>query len=739
MAIDTTLTTTAATAVEGRVERAAPHAVAARHAPWHGLGLAATLAVAAALNLWKITASGYANTYYAAAVKSMLLNWRNFFFVAFDPGGFVTVDKPPLGFWMQAASAKLFGFSGWSILLPEALAGVASVALVYHLVRRVWNATAGLIAAFSLAVTPISVVTNRNNTIDSLLIVALLGAAWAVTKATETGRLRWLLLAMALVGLGFNIKMLEAYLALPALLLVSFLGARHGWLKRIAHLALGVAVLLAVSLAWVVAVDLTPADQRPYVGSTQDNSELSLALGYNGLTRLLGQQRLSGDDGAPARTGAAAQTPAQPAGGQLPPGVPLPDNPGAPAGNDGGFAGGGGPGGVGETGAKGIFRLFNRQLGGQISWLLPLALVGIVAGISRQRSAVSGQPTAASEQPPADASALMPPGGRPQHAALPRAPWALNARHTSLALWGMWTVTMAAFFSIAGMFHRYYLSMLAPGIAALAGIAIAALWTAYRRRQPLGWLLPAALLGTAAVQAMMLAAYPAYARWMVPVIAGGAILAVAALVLVRVRVRRATETRWRLGHAATVVGLCALLVAPTVWSVISVQAGGNSQLPAAGPAEQDGFFGGGPPDGANHAGDAVQTPEREGQANSGLIAYLTANRGTTTYLVAVPSAMGASGIILQTGAPVMAMGGFTGSDPILTAARVAQLVKDGTVRYFLLGGFGGTGGQASASQWVTSNCAPVPADRYGASTTTTNRTGGTGGQQLYDCAAPAPQ
>src|SRR5690242_14464168 len=184
---------------------------------WHRLGLAAVLLLSAALNLYHLDRIGYGNQYYAAAVLSMLQSWHNFFFVSFDPGGFVSVDKPPLGFWIQAASAKLLGFSGLSLLLPEALAGVASVLVLFAIVRRVFGPVAGLLAAFALAVMPVSVVTNRNNTIDSLLVLAVLLAAWAVTRAVECGNWRWLLLGGALVGLGFNIKMLEAYLIVPAL------------------------------------------------------------------------------------------------------------------------------------------------------------------------------------------------------------------------------------------------------------------------------------------------------------------------------------------------------------------------------------------------------------------------------------------------------------------------------------------------------------------------------------------
>src|SRR5579883_1893501 len=229
------------------------------------LGLAGVAALSLLLNLYRIGREGYANTYYAAAVKSMLQSWHNFFFVSFDPGGFVSIDKPPLGFWIQTASAKLFGFSGFSILLPEALAGVLSVAVLYRLVARVWGRGAGLLAALFLAVTPVSVITSRNNTIDSLLVLAVLLAAWAVMRAVETGRLRWLLLGAVLVGLGFNIKMLEAYLVVPALGLVYLVGARAGWWRRLGHLALAAVVMLSVSLSWAVAVDLIPASARPYV------------------------------------------------------------------------------------------------------------------------------------------------------------------------------------------------------------------------------------------------------------------------------------------------------------------------------------------------------------------------------------------------------------------------------------------------------------------------------------------
>src|SRR5579863_8823597 len=258
-----------------------------RFPSWHQLALGGIALISIFMNFYQLGANGF-GTYYPPAVRSMMDNWHNFFFASYDPGGFVTVDKPPVGFWFQVLSAKIFGFNAVSILLPQALAGVLSVLLLYYLVRRHFGVVAGLLAALALAITPISVVTNRDVTIDSTLALFLLTGAWAVIRAAETGKLRWLLLSAVLVGIGFNIKMLEAYLVVPAYGLLYLLAAPTSIRRRIGHLALAGLVLLVVSFSWIAAVDLTPASQRPYVDSTQDNSELSLALGYNGIERLIG-------------------------------------------------------------------------------------------------------------------------------------------------------------------------------------------------------------------------------------------------------------------------------------------------------------------------------------------------------------------------------------------------------------------------------------------------------------------
>src|SRR5712692_9708409 len=549
---------------------------------WHRIALGAILLVSAFLNVFQLNQEGYANLYYAATVKSMIQNFHSFFYVSFDPGGFVSVDKPPVGFWIQAASAKIFGFSGLSILLPEAIAGVLSVALLYYLVRRRFGPVAGLIAALALAISPISVVTNRNNTIDSLLVLTLLLAAWTVSLAAEKGRLRWLLLTALLVGVGFNIKMLQAYLVVPAFGLVYLLGAPLSWRKRILHLLLAALVLLVVSLSWVVAVDLTPVSQRPYVGSSQTNSELELALGYNGLERLLGR-----NNGVQNAT----QSPGSPTTLAL-----------APA-------------GPGENGYASLFRLFNRQLGGQIGWLIPLAILGLVAAARQERIC-----------------------------------FPLNPRQQSLVMWGMWLATMYVFFSIAEFFHQYYLSMLAPAICALVGIGLVSMWRDYRRGDGRKWLLPVALLITATAQGWLLVFYPAWASWLAPIILGFcAVVAITQIVGILL-------PSWHINTSPFIaIGLLALLLTPTTWSIFSVWQGNSGALLSAGPSSTTG---------TNAFGINTNGLNNE-TADPKLIHYLEAQQGNTRFLVATLNTTIAEPLILTTGKPVMALGGFLGTDPIL--------------------------------------------------------------------------
>ncbi len=609
--------------------------------PWYRAALVAILALSAFLELFRITREGYSNLYYAATVKSMLTSWHNFFFASYDPGGFVTVDKPPLGFWIQAASAKLFGFHGWSLLLPQALAAVLSVALLYYLVRRIFGPVAGLLAALTLALTPITVATARNNTVDVLLVLVLLIAAWAIIRAAETGRLRWLVLCAVLVGLGFNIKMLQAYLVVPAFFLLYLLAAPRRWWTRVAHLALATVVLLGVSLSWAVAVDLTPADERPYVGGSKNNTVLNLIVGYNGLERLIPGLGKTGSMTQQTKAPSPATPSTQNTGGKVgksgDDGQPKPDQ-GKTLVAIGGGAGG-------EAGSAGPLRLLNEQLAGQVGWLLPLAVVGLMAASWRTPFRWRG---------------------------------GLDRRHQALLLWGMWLLTVGAFFSVAGFWHRYYLVMLSPALAALVGAGVVALWEDYRWSKWRWWVFPVTLLGMAALHAHILADYADWNRRLTPVIVGLCAMAATALVAARLSTHL---RRWTRPEIAAATGMFALLIAPAAWVVITLLSVPGDMLPYAGPRTLE-------EPGAKSAKSnslAVQVGLGETQADPKLVKYLLDNRGNARFLVAVQSAAEASPLILATGEPVMALGGF-GADQILTTGELARLVASGELRFLLLPG-----------------------------------------------------
>ncbi len=341
---------------------------------WTSLALAGIVLLAASLRFANIDAIGQANTYYTAAVEAMLQSWHNFFFVAAEPGGAVSVDKPPVGLWLQAISAYFLGVNGFAVVLPQILAGLGSVILVFYLVRRWFGNVAGLIAAFALAVTPVAIAVERNNTSDATLIFTLLLAAWAFIKATETRKLRFLIVGAVLVGIGFNIKMMQAFLPLPAFYALYVFGSQQGWWRKLWQLGVATLVLIPVALSWAVIVDLTPADQRPYVGGSENNSALNLIVGYNGVQRLLG----NGPGGGGPRPNAAPNGIMQ---NQTPPaGFPQDGDGQQPM--DGARPGGGGPGGgfggMFGTGNPGVLRLFQSGLAAQVSWLLPFGLVSLM-------------------------------------------------------------------------------------------------------------------------------------------------------------------------------------------------------------------------------------------------------------------------------------------------------------------------------------------------------------------------
>jgi 4-amino-4-deoxy-L-arabinose transferase-like glycosyltransferase len=320
------------TADEQRVNAPAPNVHHDRRGRFlRGTTLAALLVGTAVLYLWGLSASGYANSFYSAAAQAGSQSWKAFIFGSLDAGNAITVDEPPASLWLMALSARIFGLSSWSILAPQALLGVATVAVLYASVRCTSGHLAGLTAGALLALTPAAVLMFRFNNPDALLVFLLTAAAYCTLRATEDANGRWLAGAGVLIGIAFLSKMLQAFLVLPAFALVYLLAAPAPLRKRFFHLLIAF-VTMIVSLGWWVAiVELVPASMRPYVGGSANNSVLDLIFGYNGPGRIFGNDG-GGDGGAP-----------------------------------------GGHGGM--WGTPGITRLFDGVSGGMIAWLIPAALV----------------------------------------------------------------------------------------------------------------------------------------------------------------------------------------------------------------------------------------------------------------------------------------------------------------------------------------------------------------------------
>ncbi|MEI7554478.1 glycosyltransferase family 39 protein [Candidatus Chlorohelix sp.] len=760
---------------------------------WQSLPLGAILLLSGFLGIWNWSINGYSNNYYAAAVKSMIQSWSNFFFVSFDPGGFVTVDKPPVAFWVQAIFAKVLGFSGFSILLPEALAGIGSVFLLYIMVKRAFGTAAGLVSALMLTITPIFVVMNRHNNPDSILVFTLMLSAWAMFRAADKGSFRWLLLAGALVGVAFNVKMLEAYVVLPAFYAMYFLLARTTWLKRIIHLAIVSVVIAVISLSWAVAVDLTPTSQRPYVDSSSVNSEIDLILNYNGLSRISGNQTSGGNNAAPSNNTADGQAQERPAfDGNTPPALPdagnfTPPTGFAPGGQDGGAPGGGGAGFGGQAGAT---RLLTPQNGAEFNWFFPFAMLGMVfVGAYSFFGMAKGEERSRKLQ--------------------------------SILLWSGWLLTFGVLFSFSkGVFHNYYLNIMAPAEAALAGIATVMLWKQYRKGGWMAYLLPLGIAATAFYQAYLLSDYTSWNWWLSPALVAVGVISLLGLVLGRVL--KSERFGNRLAQVVTWVSMACLMVTPTVWSIRAVFTSITGSLPSATPSGVQGGGGNSTSSGAipqawltfvgnNLSGqlillaivvgallavfglryllkqqrwfnrpvisgvllvmlllgstgwwiNAAQAqpatnsafslqqiggggPGQE-KANSALVQYLVANQGDYKYLMAVPDSNSASAYIIETGKPVMSLGGFSGSDNIVTSAtQLEQMIANHTVRYFLLGGNNGRGGNTQVTQYVQQKCTAVSSSQYSGSGSNTSQSSGGGisfdgikimggSEQLYVC------
>jgi 4-amino-4-deoxy-L-arabinose transferase-like glycosyltransferase len=561
---------------------------------WVRPALVTLLVATAVLYLWGLWSIGWANDYYAAAVQAGTQSWKALLFGSLDSGNAITVDKPPVAMWVMGLSGRILGFSSFSMLLPEALMGVGSVALLFATVRRWSGPAAGLIAGAALALTPVAALMFRFNNPDAMLVLLLIAAAYTTVRATETGSTRWMAWTGVIIGFAFLTKMLQAFLVVPGLALVFLVAAPVGLWQRLWKLTVG-GVLAIVSAGWyLLLVSLWPAGSRPYIAGSTDNSLVQLALGYNGVERITGGEH------------------------RMPAGPPPGGGPGGPGGHM--FFGG----------EPGLGRLFGASMGTQASWLLPAALIGLIAGLWFTRR---------SARTATDRAALL--------------------------LWGGWLLVTAAVFSfMGGIVHPYYTVALAPAIAVLVGISVSQWW---QRREAL---VPRLLLATASAATgvwafILLNRTPEWVpalRWVV--LAGAVIVAVVLAAGLPRLGRRAAAV---LAGAAMVFGV----LAPAAFAIDTVaHAHSAGPMAVAGPSssQMPKWFGDHRPFGADSDNVALQH-----------LVERTDNR----WAAAAVGSMGVSSLELKTKASIMAIGGFTGSDNSPTLEQFQGYVAQHQVRYFI--------------------------------------------------------
>ena len=610
---------------------------------WVRPSLLGLLAATALLYLWALSASGWANDFYSAAAQAASHSWKAFFFGSSDASNFITVDKPPAALWVMGLSVRVFGVSSWSLLAPQALMGVATVGLLYATVRRWFGPAAGLLAGAVMALTPVATLIFRFNNPDALLVLLLVAGAYATVRALEDGSTGWLVLAGACVGFGFLAKQLQALLVVPAFALVYLAAAPGSLARRLGQLAAAGVAMVASAGWWVAIVELTPASARPYIGGSQTNSILELTFGYNGFGRLTGNE----------------------------------------AGSVGGGPGGPGGGGWGQTGWA---RMFGAEVGGQIAWLLPAALLLLAAGLWLTRR-------------------------------MPRT----NRARAAFALWGGWLVVTGLVFSfMQGIFHPYYAVALAPAVGALVGMGATGLWEVRRHPTMRRWL-AATLAVTAVWSYVLLRRTPDWHPGLAPlVLVVGLVVAALIATMPSVAPRRAV-----LGVAAA--GLLVAMAGPAAYSLDTAATPHGGAIPSAGPAVAGARFGPGGgfrgatglgrfgqgfgpgqgqtfpggPGGLGRAG-ALGGLLDGGTPNAELVALLRQDAGRYRWVAAAVGSNSAAGVQLATGDPVMAIGGFNGSDPAPTLEQFQQYVAEGNVHYFLGGGrMGGAMGGSDAARQIT--------------------------------------
>jgi 4-amino-4-deoxy-L-arabinose transferase-like glycosyltransferase len=646
--------------------------VPSREAAFGVLALCPILVLSAVLNTHRLAQNGFANVFYSAGVKSMLGSFHNFIFNSFDPGGLVTIDKPPLGLWVQALSAKLFGFVPLSLLLPEAIIGVLCVAALYFIVRRPFGQLAALAAALTLAVFPAFVASSRDNNVDLPLILLMLLACGAALRAIRTGRWPSLLASAVCVGLAFNTKTLAAYLVVPGIALAYALCAPDPIVRRLLKLLAAGVVMIAVSFAWIAYVEATPAAKRPYVGGSTDNTETGLTFDYNGFGRVEGE--VGGPGEIFVRLGAVAPfsnhfrtaLPLSPKRTRAPK-TPTP-NPILP---DGHYAN---PTPFGVP--PGPLRLFEAGLGDQAGWMLPFALLGMLA----VALAILFVPREA-------------PAGVAEDSRLGRL--RRDPRTAALIVLGGWFLAEAVVLSFSkGIVHPYYTSALAPGTAAMVGAGVG-VFALLAGRAAVGWrsllllLLPAAVAGTVAAQLVQLHREH-YLHWVhTPLVIAAA--ATTAAVLAGLALRR-------LAAPAMVLTLAVLTVVPVVYAHTTWSVPVEGTFPAAGPRVA-GSLG---PYGIN---------AHDVKVDHDLMRYIDTHDPTKRWeLLTVSSNTSASIILL--GWRAGALGGYSGTDPAVDGPQLARMVAAREARYVVLGGAYSSRGGNLATKAVIHACREIPNEAW---------------------------
>jgi 4-amino-4-deoxy-L-arabinose transferase-like glycosyltransferase len=618
---------------------------------WARVALLALLACTAAAYLWDLSSSGYANSFYAAAVQAGTKSWKAMFFGSLDSSSFITVDKPPASLWVMALSGRIFGFGSWSMLVPQVLEGVAAVALLHAAVRRWFGAGAGLLAGALLALTPVAALMFRFNNPDALLVCLLVAGAYCLTRAVEGASTRWVIAAGTMIGFAFLAKMMQAFLVLPAFGLVYVVAAPTGLRRRLAQLLAG-AVAIVVSCGWWVAiVALWPVGSRPFIDGSPDNSILNLIVGYNGLGRIFG-----------------ASGP-----------------------------GGGGGGGANFSGPTGALRLFDSEMGAQASWLLPAALLALVVGLWLCRRAPRTDRRRA---------ALLLWGGWLVVSGVVFS-FGSGVIHTyyTVAL----VPAIGALIAITGSMLWQERERISARIVAALAVLITASWSWVlldRTPQWESWM-RVAIPASAAIAVMGLLAAPAVRRFGRELSIATAVMAAVACLCGPIAYSAQTITTAHTGSIPS-AGPGASLGGGPGGALGGTLGAGRPGAPVRG----GGAFGrtgppglpGGAPTGAGPGGSGrgAVAGGAGGQTDvsAAVKKALESDAGRYRWVAAVSGSQTAASLELATGGePVMAIGGFNNEGGRLTLAQFERYVKQGDIHYYFAstGNGGGPGGGMGAS------------------------------------------